>query len=55
MNDPRPTAFDEELKRRLAILARGEEADRRLPMADAWVLAAITAGSFAIVLIVQAV
>lgn len=54
MTRPRPTAFDGELARRLAILERGEEAERRLPRADTIALAAITAGSFAIVLIAQA-
>lgn len=54
MNRPPPTAFDAELERRLAILARGEEVDRRLPKADAIALAAITVASFAIVLIAQA-
>jgi hypothetical protein len=54
MTRPRPTAFEGELKRRLAILANGDEADRRLPPADTIALAAITVGSFAIVLIAQA-
>ncbi|NJO55745.1 MAG: hypothetical protein HC834_04595 [Rhodospirillales bacterium] len=50
----RTTALDRELARRLAILARGEEVDRDLPKADTIALAAITIGSFAIVLIAQA-
>ena len=54
MTHPRPTAFGDELERRLAILAQGEETDRRLPRADTVALAAITAGSFAVVLIAQA-
>ena len=55
MTRPRPTAFESELVRRLAVLERGEEIDRRLPKADAAALAAITVASFAIVLIAQAV
>jgi hypothetical protein len=51
---PRPTAFEGELERRLAILAQDEGADRRLPVADTMALAAITIGSFAVVLIAQA-
>jgi hypothetical protein len=54
LSRPRPTSFDEELERRLAILARCEEPDRRLPRTDTIALAAITAGCFAIVLIAQA-
>ena len=54
MTRPRPTAFEGELARRLAILERGEAADRRLPGADVALLAAITVASFAIVLIAQA-
>lgn len=53
MTRPRPTAFEGELERRLAILSRGEETDRRLPAADTAVLAAITIGSFVAVLITQ--
>lgn len=55
MTRPRPTAFDDELERRLAILARMGETGRRLPPVDTVGLAAITIGSFAIVLIAQAV
>lgn len=55
MTRPRPTAFEGELERRLAILANGDQADRRLPTADSIALAAITGGCFAIVLIAQAV
>jgi len=51
---PRPTDFEGELERRLAILAQGEDRDRRLPQADTIALAVITAGCFAIVLIAQA-
>lgn len=54
MTRPRPTAFEGELERRLAILEQGEEADRHLPKADTIALAVITVGSFAIVLIAQA-
>lgn len=54
MTRPRPTAFESELVRRLTILKRGEEIDRRLPGADVALLAAITVASFAIVLIAQA-
>lgn len=54
MSRPQPTAFEGELERRLAILAREEETDRRLPWADSAALAAITAGSFVAVLIAQA-
>lgn len=54
MTRPRPTGFEGELERRLAILAHGEDMDRRLPAADTMVLAAITMGSFAVVLIAQA-
>ncbi|WP_373491310.1 hypothetical protein [Parasphingorhabdus sp.] len=54
MTRPRPTSFEGELERRLAILARCEDVDRRLPSVDTWVLAAITVGCFAIVLIAQA-
>lgn len=54
MTRPRPTAFEGELERRLAILANGDEADRRLSKADSIALAALTAGCFAIVLIAQA-
>ncbi|QPL40763.1 hypothetical protein IT881_06040 [Erythrobacter sp. A30-3] len=54
MSRPRPTAFEGELERRIAILSRGDEVDRRLPVADIWALAALTIGSFAIVLIAQA-
>lgn len=54
MTRSRSTAFEGELERRLAILAQGEEADRRLPLADTIALAAITAGCFAVVLIAQA-
>jgi hypothetical protein len=54
MTRPRPTAFEGELKRRLAILANGDEADRRLPTTDTFALAAITAGCFAVVLTAQA-
>ena len=54
MTRPRPTAFEGELERRLAILAQAEQTDRRLPPADTIALAVITAGCFAIVLIAQA-
>lgn len=54
MTRPRPTAFDEELERRLSIRSREAETDRRLPRSDRLVLAAFTFGSFAAVLIVQA-
>jgi hypothetical protein len=50
----RTEAFERELERRLAILAAGEETDRRLPRVDAAVLSAITLGSFAAVLVAQA-
>lgn len=53
MTRQRPTGFEGELERRLAILARGEDVDRRLPSADTMVLAAITIGSFVAVLIAQ--
>jgi hypothetical protein len=53
LSRPRPTGFEGELERRLAILEQGEDADRRLPRVDTIALAAITAGSFAIVLIAQ--
>lgn len=55
MISKRPTAFDGELDRRLVILSRGEEIDRRLPKADSAALAAITIGAFLVVLIAQAV
>ncbi|AOL24601.1 hypothetical protein Ga0102493_11468 [Erythrobacter litoralis] len=54
MTRPRPGVFEDELERRLAILSQGEETDRRLPASDAVVLAAITIGSFAVVLVAQA-
>lgn len=54
MTRPRPTGLEGELERRLAILARGEDVDRRLPRADTMVLAAITIGSFGVILIAQA-
>lgn len=54
MTRPRPTAFEGELERRLVILERGEDVDRRLPTADKVALATITIGSFAIVLVAQA-
>lgn len=54
MSRQRPSAFEGELVRRLAILSRDKEVDRRLPRADTIALAAITIGSFAIVLIAQA-
>lgn len=54
MSRPRPTGFEGELERRLAILSRAEDVDRRLPSADTMALAAITIGSFAVVLIAQA-
>lgn len=54
MTRPRPTAFEGELERRLAILAQDKGADRRLSVADTMALAAITIGSFAVVLIAQA-
>lgn len=54
MTRPRSSAFEDELERRLAILSRVEETDRRLPAADKAALAAITIGSFAIVVIAQA-
>lgn len=54
MNRPRPTAFEDELERRLAILSLAENAERRLPWADSAALAAITIGSFVAVLIAQA-
>ncbi|MGB3470460.1 MAG: hypothetical protein WBA51_06550 [Erythrobacter sp.] len=54
MTRPRPTAFESELERRLAILARGEDTDRLLPATDTIALAAITLGSFACILIAQA-
>lgn len=54
MTRPRPSGFEGELERRLAILARGEDKDRRLPWADSAALAAITFGSYAAVLIAQA-
>jgi hypothetical protein len=50
---PRLTGFEGELERRLAILEKGEDADRHLPRPDTIALAAITAGCFAIVLIAQ--
>lgn len=53
MTRPRPTAFEGELERRLAILSNGEEADRRLPAADGAALAALTIGSFVVVVIAQ--
>ena len=54
MTRPQLTALERELERRLAILSRVEETDRRLPAADTAALATITIGSFAIVLIAQA-
>lgn len=54
MTRPRPTGFEGELERRLAILSRGEGTDRRLPPADTAALVAITIGSFVVVLIAQA-
>jgi hypothetical protein len=54
MTRPRATAFEQELERRLALLSREAETDRRLPRGDRLVLAAFTFGSFAAVLIVQA-
>lgn len=54
MTRPQPTAFEDELERRLAILSRAEDAERRLPWVDSAALAAITIGSFTIVLIAQA-
>jgi hypothetical protein len=50
----RPTAFEDELERRLAILSHVEETDRRLPWVDSAALAAITFGSFVATLSVQA-
>lgn len=50
---PRPSAFEGELERRLAILSNGEDTDHRLPSADTAVLAALTIGSFVAVLIAQ--
>lgn len=55
MTRARPTGFEGELERRLAMLERGEDVKRRLPLADTAVLAAITLGSFAAVLIAQVV
>lgn len=54
MTRPRPNGFETELERRLTILAQGEQVDRRLPSADTMALAAITIGSFAVILIAQA-
>lgn len=54
MTRPPAPSFTEELERRLAILLEGKEMDRRLPVSDTAVLAAITTGSFAVVLIAQA-
>ncbi|MGB7418628.1 MAG: hypothetical protein WA918_05565 [Erythrobacter sp.] len=54
MTGPRPDNFERELERRLRVLERGEDVDRRLPSADAIALAAVTIGSFAIVLVAQA-
>lgn len=54
MTRPQPSDFEGELERRLSILSREEETDRRLPSADSAALAAITAGSFVAVLIAQA-
>jgi hypothetical protein len=54
MNTLRPNAIDEELERRLAILAAGESTDRRLPLLDALILVATTIGSFVTVAIAQA-
>lgn len=54
MTRPPPTAFEVELERRLAFLERGEDVERRLPWADTAALAAITMGSFAIVVLAQA-
>lgn len=53
MTRPRPTAFEGELERRLAILSRADNTERRLPSADTAALAAITIGSFVAVLIAQ--
>lgn len=52
-DDPGTSAFEGELERRLVILSRIEERDRRLSLADNLVLAAITIGSFVAVLIAQ--
>lgn len=54
MTRPPPTPFERELERRLAILSRAKDVDRRLPIADTMALAAITIGSFAVVFIAQA-
>ncbi len=53
MTGPRPTGVEGELERRLKILARAEEPQRRLPFADTMAFAAITIGSFLAVLIAQ--
>lgn len=54
MTRPPPNGFEDELERRLTVLAQGKDVDRRLPSADTMALAAITIGSFAVVLIAQA-
>ena len=54
MNRLRPSAFEAELARRLAVLSRGEGGHRRLPASDMAALAAITVGAFVLVLLAQA-
>lgn len=53
MKGPRPTGVEDELERRLTVLAHVKETHRRLPLADAMALTAITIGSFVAVLIAQ--
>ena len=53
MTEPRPTGVEGELERRLNVLAREKETQRRLPLADTMALSAITIGSFVAVLMSQ--